>query len=559
MHRFLKYLFVVAVFLTIFGCFESTVAQDQVLSDSSPAAVSVKGQKIFVFYSLHEGKSPQERARALSIRLQRIIADHNFVPGLLRISDNPNGTDIMYGRDIIATVTIGDAKEHKSSTRRLASKLAGKLRNALVERKEEVTAGRVAYAISVTVISTLVLLIGSAIIFQMGSFTARKLEEWKGSKIKSIKIQNATLLSADMTANLISSVVQISQFIIFLIALYCYVLTVLEAFPNTTALGVTLREASIAPLGAALEHFLDYLPNLFAILILALITYGAIALARFFFDAVDAGTISFSGFDAEWAKPTYKLTRALILAFFLVLALPYFPGWESESFKQVGLLVGLLVSLGSTSVIGHIMAGTVLTYSKAFKVGDRIGIGSCTGDILEKSMFVTRIKTPKNEIISIPNAEILNSHIINYSKMAASGELILHTKITIGYDVPWRTVQKLLVDAALETESVLHEPAPFVLEKELADFSITYELNVYTKDATSMQIVYSELHRKIIDQFDKAGLEIMSPQFISLRDGNAFQVTQESPANKNPKPTFEVSYSDKGGGTAKSSSTSKKK
>lgn len=523
---------------------ESSPQNAPVASDRSPCAVTVKGRRLFIYYSPLEGKSPQERARDTALKVERITKDHTFEPGLVRLAETPVGTNVTYNGEIIATVTIEDAKVHRSSTSALARRLARDLRGALVEKKEEFTAAKAAMAVTVATIATIVLIVATIIVFQLGSFFTNKLDQWKGSKIKSIKIQKATLISADMVANFFSSVVHIAQFIVFLLGLYAYAIIVLEAFPNTTHIGISLKEASIQPLQHAFQSFIDYLPNLFAILVIALITYGAIALSRFFFDAIDANTISISGFDQEWAKPTYKLTRGFIIAFFLVLALPYAPGWESESFKQVGLLFGLLVSLGSTSVIGHIMAGTVLTYSKAFKVGDRICVGTCIGDIIEKSMFVTRIKTPKNEIISIPNAEILNSHITNYSKMASYGELILHTKVTIGYDVPWRVVQDLLIKAALNTENILEEPAPFVLKQELADFSITYELNAFTRESHLMQQIYSNLHQNIIDKFNEAGLEIMSPRIISLRDGNALQLPEENLESGYQKPAFEVAIKD---------------
>jgi small-conductance mechanosensitive channel len=540
---------VIMTFSTLFfmTCVTPVFAQDQPGTDTgtnvsmdAPCAVTVKGQRLFIYYSSLDGKSPQDRAMRTVGLVERITQDHQFDPGFLRIKDTPTGTDLVYNDQILATVTIDDAKAHKSSTRKLAYEFSRKLRSALSEKKEEITAGRMAYAVSATVIATIVLLIFSAIVFQLGAYINKKLHESKGSNLKSIKIQKATLMSADMMANLIGSVIQIVQWIVVLAAIYVYLLFILEAFPNTTAIGLKLKEASLSPVTQAMEAFLNYLPSLFAILVIALLTYGAIALARFFFDALDAGTIKISGFEQEWATPTYKIARVFIVLFFLVLALPYAPGYESESFKQVGLLFGLLFSLGSTSVVGHILAGTVLTYSKAFKIGDRINVGSCTGDIFEKSMFVTRIKTPKNEIISIPNAEILNSHIINYSKMADKGGLILHTKITIGYDVPHKTVKKLLLDAAGNTEHILNEPQPFVLGEALGDFSVTYELNAYTHEASLMPSIYSELHENIMDQFNQAGLEIMSPRFFSLRDGNGLQIPEENVPSGHESSSFQV-------------------
>src|SRR5262249_55867337 len=161
-----------------------------------------------------------------------------------------------------------------------------------------------------------------------------------------------------------------------------------------------------------------------------------ISFARFFFDAVRDKTIRFAEFDPDWAEPSYKLARFIIIAFALMVALPYLPGWDSPAFKQVGLVLGVLVSLGSTGVVSNVMAGAVITYTNAFKIGDRVTIGECTGDVVEKTLFVTRIRTVKNEVVSVPNGQIMNTNVVNFSTMGSKGMLILHTMVTIGYEEP---------------------------------------------------------------------------------------------------------------------------
>ncbi|MGD9682569.1 MAG: mechanosensitive ion channel family protein [Candidatus Obscuribacterales bacterium] len=512
----------------------------EAVGDDSPAAATWNGQQLFIYYATLDSLTPSQRAARTSRIIQSLVEDPDFEPGLVRLSETPQGTAIMYRDMTIATASIDDAKAAQSSTRQLAAKFAAKLRGLFVEKKEEVTAQQVAIASSIAVGGLLILFLVIVLLFKAGSSTITWIKSTKDRTLRDIKIQNATLVSSDMLVNSLISVVQLLQLVVFLAAVYTYLVVVLESFPNTRSMGVTLKEMSMMPLMSASEHLVDFLPNLFAIIIIGIITYGAIAFCRFVFDAMEAGTISISGFEREWSRPTYKLVRVLIILFFLILALPYCPGWESDSFKQVGLFFGLLFSLGSTSVVGHIMAGTVLTYTNAFKRGDRVMIGNCLGDVIEKSMFVTRLKTPKNEVISIPNAEILNSHVVNYSKMAQEGALILHTEVTIGYDVPWRKVHDLLIKAAGKTENILDEPQPFVLQRALTDFSITYELNAFTNDAWLMPRTYSSLHENILDQFNQEGLEIMSPRIISIRDGNALTIPRENLPDDYEPPSFRV-------------------
>jgi small-conductance mechanosensitive channel len=231
----------------------------------------------------------------------------------------------------------------------------------------------------------------------------------------------------------------------------------------------------------------------------------------------------------------------VIVAFALVAALPYVPFGESDSFKQVGFLFGILVSLGSTSVIGNVMAGTVLTYTNAFKLGDRIKIGDTVGDVQEKSLFVTRIRTPKNEIISIPNGAILNTNVTNFSALGKTGRLIVHTSITIGYEEPWRKIHELMIEAALVTEGIVPEPRPFVLQTALNDSYVCYEVNAYCNTPNSMHQVYSSLHANIQDKFFAAGVEIMSPQYHYLRDGNKSTIPAEHLPKDYQPPSFIVS------------------
>jgi small-conductance mechanosensitive channel len=212
--------------------------------------------------------------------------------------------------------------------------------------------------------------------------------------------------------------------------------------------------------------------------------------------------------------------RFLIVVFTLIVAFPYLPGSKSPAFQGVSIFFGLLLSLGSSSAISNVVAGTVLTYTRAFQLGDRVQIGETTGDIVDRTLLVTRVRTIKNADIAIPNAMVLTSHIINFSSMATRDGLILHTSVTIGYDAPWRKIHDLLISAAESTENILHEPKPFVLQTGLNDFYVNYEINAYTNQASLMAKTYSDLHQNIQDKFYESGVEIMSPHYFGMRDGN---------------------------------------
>ncbi|HKI52961.1 MAG TPA: mechanosensitive ion channel family protein, partial [Anaerolineales bacterium] len=238
--------------------------------------------------------------------------------------------------------------------------------------------------------------------------------------------------------------------------------------------------------------------------------------------------------------PTYQLLRFVVIALGLVVAFPYLPGSGSPAFQGVSVFVGVLFSLGSTSVVANIVSGVVLTYTRAFRVGDRVKIADTVGDIIEKGLLVTRVRTIKNVEITIPNGMVMGSHIINYSMVSQERGLILNTTITLGYDIPWRLIHEVLKKAAQATDGILPEPHPFVLQTSLDDFYVSYELNAYTNQPNKMALIYSELHQNIQDSCNEAGIEILSPHYDALRDGNTSTIPSDYLPKDYQAPPFNI-------------------
>jgi small-conductance mechanosensitive channel len=504
------------------------------------AAVVVKGKRLFVFYGTVQGLNPTERAERTGEVLRQIAETGEFDPHKIRTLERPDGTDIMYSGIRIASVSMEDARIAQDSTFRMANEFAAKIRVALAERIEESTAGDLAAAVGLSIIATVILLLSIAFISKIAGSVSSKIDTWKGTRIKGIKIQEAELIGAHTMSDIFARIINFTQVAIYILLVGVYVVHVLNFFPRTKGLSAALTANATAPLILAFDKALEYLPSMFTIVLIALATYAIISFARFFFDSLRDQTIRFADFDPDWAEPSYKLARFVIIAFALMVALPYLPGWESPAFKQVGLVLGVLVSLGSSGVVSNVMAGAVLTYTNAFKMGDRITIGECTGDVVQKSLFVTKVKTVKNEVVSVPNAQILSSNVINFSTMARKGELIVHTIVTIGYEEPYEKIDKILLEAAARCSGVLKEPAPFVLQTTLDDYYVSYEVNAFTNQANNLQQVYSELHKHIQDTFNEAKVEIMSPAYTCLRDGNDIAIPVSYRGEGYKSPSFSV-------------------
>ena len=369
---------------------------------------------------------------------------------------------------------------------------------------------------------------------------ARRIRAEQDKRLKGFKIQRVQVFTASQLSSFLLGINRYTRYAVNILLTFIYLTGVFSIFPQTRGIVRGILESIFQSLSKGWLGFVAYLPNLLNLIIIVVITYYGLKLIRFIFDEIEKGTITFSGFRAEWAIPTYQLVRFLVIAFALVLAFPYLPGSSSPAFQGVSVFIGLLFSLGSSSVVANIVSGVVLTYTGAFRVGDRVKIADTVGDVIEKGLLVTRVRTIKNVEITIPNGMVMGSHIINYSAVSKEHGLILNTTVTLGYDIPWRSVHEALIKAAHATGGILSEPRPFVLQTSLDDFYVSYELNAYTDQPNKMAVVYSELHQNIQDYCNEAGIEILSPHYGALRDGNPSTI----PADHLPKdyqaPPFQV-------------------
>jgi small-conductance mechanosensitive channel len=448
-------------------------------------------------------------------------------------------SEIYAGERLVALVSDEDAAAENRPRIEAAERLLATIRQVVeIAEAERSARGRVTQLIE-GVAATLLLV---AILLGI-RFVSRRLRAVIDARVRTrdINLQKARLVSGARLAGLLTSLVKVTATVLAFIATIAWFQTVLLVLPITRGIARAVAAYVADPLLFVGRALIGFVPNLFYLLVIAGVTWLVLKTIHVVFHEMDRGTIRLGEFRPEWAEPTYKIVRVLVLALALVAAFPYIPGSSSPAFQGVSLFLGLLVSLSSSSAIANVIAGTMLTYTDAFREGDRVRIGETTGDVTRKAMLVTRVRTVKNEVVSIPNSVVLGAAIVNYTRLAEERGLILHTAVTIGYDAPWRTVHELLIASARAIDGVLADPAPFVLQTALDDFYVSYELNVYTRDAGRMAALYSDLHASIQDRFNEAGVEIMSPHFGALRDGNA-PAMPETPPGPRPGPgAFRVS------------------
>lgn len=363
-----------------------------------------------------------------------------------------------------------------------------------------------------------------SIVGRMFSYLDRKTDEWCGTRIHGLSIQRQRIMTEEDISNLMHAAIKWVRRALKAILLLAFINVIFVFFEWSRELAVGIIERAALTIENLLISVIAYLPNLMVIIVVVLLARLFLHLLKTVFDGIAARRIRLPGFYPEWSATSYNLLRILIIALTLIIVFPYLPGSSSPAFQGVSIFLGVLLSLGSTSAVANVVAGIVITYTRAFKIGDRVKISNTEGEVMERSTFVTRIRTPKNVDVSIPNASVLSNHIINFSTQAKRAGLTLHTKVTIGYDVPWPKVHELLLKAASETNQVEKEPAPFVLQTSLNDFYVEYELNATTREPSNKQLTYSDLHAHILDAFNQAGVEILSPHYKAQRDGTELAI-----------------------------------
>ena len=458
------------------------------------------------------------RLRAFSLRGVEFFSANQLTDGFLLLSKILRGLLIIVALYLYMHVMLGLFPWTRHLETTILRQLAAPL-----EHSETLRANLIAlfFGILFAVIATGVFLAVLKVFQQLFPRLLDAVSRWGRTKLPSLKIQRVELLSAEQVTEGLLGFLRVIRLVAIAFLIYFYATSLLGFFPWTRKLSFALLGYFVTPIATIGATFTSALPDIIAIAVIVLVTRYIIKLIHMFFVGIERGAISFSGFHLEWATPTYKIVRFLVLIFAAVAIFPYIPGSQSEAFKGISVFLGVLVSLGAAGSISNIVAGVVLTYMRPFQVADRVKIADTVGDVTEKTLLVTRIRTIKNVDITIPNSLILGAHIVNYSSISLSpGALVLNTSVTIGYDVPWRTVHDLLKQAAIATTNVLADPEPFVLQTALNDFNVAYELNAYTGAPNKMAVTYSDLHQNIQDKFNEAGVEIMSPHYTQIRDGN---------------------------------------
>ncbi|MDY0280706.1 MAG: mechanosensitive ion channel family protein [Salinivirgaceae bacterium] len=493
----------------------------------------------FVFTRLGTLNASQ-RAINVSEKIRLLYKDDYLVVDSIRFAPSDGFYDIVYKDVILMSISETDALWYNRTMSELANQYAETIKKSLLKARDEHSIGKffMRLGLSILVLATsffIIWIVGKGYYHAMRLIVANKTKF-----LKDLSYKDYTFITSNQELKVVLLLLSMFRWFLYGLFLYITLPVLFSVFPFTRGWADSLFTLILIPFKAVFSAIWAYLPNMFYIIVIYLIMRYVIRFVKYIFSEVQSEKLKLSGFHADWAMPTFTIVQFLLYAFMFVMIFPYLPGSNSDIFKGVSVFIGVLFSLGSSSAIANMIAGLVITYMRPFKIGDRIKIGETTGDVLEKTLLVTRLKTVKNEIITIPNAAVLTGSTINYSQDANNQGLIVHTTVTIGYDVPWINVHEALIEAALRSVMILKEPLPFVLQTGLDDFYVAYQLNAYTREANKQGTIYSSLHSNIQNVFNEKGIEILSPHYRAQRDGNQTTIPANYLSTSYSAPIFNV-------------------
>lgn len=502
--------------------------------------VGVLQDTLFSIYTKIGSSTPKERANSISKKIENLYNDDFLNIDEIKVAKYENSFDIVYKEIIIMSISEADAIWYNHTIKDTAERFKNTIKTAITTAREENSLQklliRIALTLGAILLTWFIIKMVTRLFVKLDNIIKKNQESW----LKDIQYNDYVLVSTEQALVLVSYIFTGLKIIVYFLLLYITLPIIFSIFPFTRDWADTLFGLIWNPITNVFKSFISFLPSLFTIIVIYMVMRYFIKFVRYIFNEIKNEKLKINGFHPDWAMPTFGIAKVLLYAFTIVLIFPHLPGSGSNVFKGVSVFVGVLFSLGSSTAIANMVAGLVITYMGSYKIGDRIKIGELKGDVVEKTLLITRLKTIKNEIITVPNSTILASNIINYSSIADENGLILHTTVTIGYDVPWKTVHEALIEAAIRTEALSNTPKPFVLQTSLDDNYVSYEINAYTKVVAKQAVIYSELHQNIQDVCNEMGIEILSPHYRANRDGNMTTIPKDYLDKNYKAPSFNI-------------------
>ncbi|MBQ8656759.1 MAG: mechanosensitive ion channel family protein [Prevotella sp.] len=500
---------------------------DSLRQTTTGAPLIIEGDTLFTIYARKGGMLPQARVEATQAMILETGKSLTLFTDSIYVYESDITTDIMAGERVVMSVTDNDALWQNTTRQELAAQYGDIISRKVNELHE-------AYGLQEKlkgVFFVIIILVVQGLLIWFTNWCFRR---WKFRILhmllkssKPLTVKGYEVLNRHRLGLFFAYILTFVRIGIIFLQLLVSIPLLFSVFPETKAFAYKVFGYIWDPFTDIIFSVIGFLPNFFKIVVIVLCFRYLVKAFRYLANEVGSGNLKINGFYADWAEPTFLILRILCYSFMFVMIWPLLPSSDSEVFQGVSVFIGVIVSLGSSSIIGNVMAGMMMTYMRPFHIGDFIRYGDTEGFVIEKTVLVTRIRTRKNEIITIPNSNLMSSQTSNFTFAAKNYGVIVHTKVTIGYDMKWQLIRDLLLEAARQTPYIVKKPEPYVRITALDDFYVEYEINAYTHRPEALSEIYSELHQHILDSFHSNGVEIMSPHIMATRDNLETQIPKE--------------------------------
>ncbi len=479
----------------------------------------IDGDTLLIIYTSLGGDDPAHRVESVARKVTQIGKSLKLTTDSMHIFVSEYTDDVMCGEVVIVRVSDLDGLWNGMSRRDLAEEYL-RILSVEIERlhadyglKAKLTG--LGWAVFLIVVQVVFFMLTARFI----RYLRRKIAEGVNGRMKPLVIKGYELMNVPQQKRILLVLTRVLQIFLVLLQLFISLPLLFSIFPETEKFTWNMINYVWSPLRDMVVSIVRYFPNLVKIFVIIYVVRWVLKGLHHISDEIAVGHLKIDRFYQDWAQPTYHIIRIFVIAFTLVVIWPLLPGSESGIFKGVSIFVAALFSLGSTTTIGNLISGIIITYMRPFLVGDFVRIGEQEGEVIEKNAFITRLRDIKGNLVTVPNNSILSQQTVNYTAAARDGKgSIVHSTFTFTYHVPRETVEAYLLEGAARCQLLEKNPKPFVLYTALEDFYTQYEINGYTKETARLFAVYSELHRHIIDVFHEHNLDPTSSHFIKVQE-----------------------------------------
>jgi small-conductance mechanosensitive channel len=485
-------------------------------ADPAGVPLVVGNRTLHVFRAPLGAFSPAERAEGARQRIERSFEEAR--EGWTSVRSTPEGALIELDGKPMFYVLEGDASPLAGeAAEKLAQNASRLLQKAWSEAQERRDPQRNLASFSRVLVAALGLAAALAAILAGTRWLRNRLTGWLSARMAALPPTHFGFRMSDTLSQATGRLLTLGGWLAVLFALFLFLTYGLGQFALTRPAGENLALSLTGLISQGFHAVAEAIPGLFVSALIFLVAWVASRVSAQFFAYVATLPSGNGLLNAHTAPATSRIFSAALWLFAIAMAYPYLPGSHTEAFKGLSVIVGLMISLGSSGLVAQTVSGVMLAYTHALRVGEYVRILDNEGTVTELGLFVTRLRTGMGEEIALPNALVLTNVTRNFSRATPGRGFIFDTTVTIGYDTPWRQVHALLLEATASIPEILAAPAPYVVQTALSDFYVAYKLVVYIdsdRPATRAQVA-SALHAAIQDAFNRHGVQIMSPHYFA--------------------------------------------